>query len=117
MSIWRIYNKVRERQNGVCYVEPFYYGIPLIVEKEVIESFRFDEYGISREQFMNSVICLTDDNLESIINRTFDWKPYAERAKSIVADFMPEATKTRLAIGLQAFESKPTDKSSIEPLF
>lgn len=98
-------------------LEPFYYGIPLIVEKEVIESFRFDEYGISREQFMNSVICLTDENIESIINRTFNWKPYAERAKSIVEDFMPNATKARLAIGLQSFEKKPSEKILAEPLF
>jgi hypothetical protein len=100
-------------------LESFYYGIPLIVEKEVIESFRFDEYGISKEQFLKSVICLTESNLDSIINRTFDWKAYAENAKSIVNDFLPEATKSRLAIGLSAFDRKPEEikKVSAEPLF
>jgi hypothetical protein len=127
------FHEIYERQNYCLYagyttksekgkmeyamLEPFYYGIPLIVEKEVIDSFRFDEYGISREQFLKSVICLTEKNLESIIEGTFDWKSYAENAKSIVEDFMPESTKSRLSIGLSAFDKEAISKKQPEPLF
>jgi hypothetical protein len=66
---------------------------------------------------MRSVIPLTEENLDSIINRTFDWKPYAENAKKIVNDFLPEATKARLSIGLAGFDKKPKLKKEPVPLF
>jgi len=100
-------------------LEPFYYGIPLIVEKGVIEDFRYEEYGIPREKFLRSVICLTEDNLESIINGTFDYKPYVKNAQSIVEDFLPDMIKSRLKIGLDFFETSQIENKTKNhiPLF
>ena len=98
-------------------LEPFYYGIPLIVEKDVIHHFRYDEYGISKEDFLKSVIPLTEENLDSIINKTFDWKPYVDNAKSIVKDFLPSAIKERLKIGLEGFDNPVKIKKATVPLF
>jgi hypothetical protein len=100
-------------------LEPFFYGIPLIVEKDVIEHFKYEEYGIPRDRFLKSVICLTEDNLDSIISGKFNWKPYAENAREIVEDFLPETIKNRLSIGLSSFEEKPKDVKRKEavPLF
>jgi hypothetical protein len=128
-KMWHIYNgqdyclyggyttKSEKGKMEYSMLEPFYYGIPLIVEKDVIQHFRYEEYGISREDFMRSVIPLTEENLDSIINKTFDWKPYADNAKKIVNDFLPEATKARLAIGLNGFDMKPKPKREAIPLF
>lgn len=98
-------------------LEPFFYGIPLIVEKDVIQHFRYEEYGITKEEFLNCVIPLTEENLDSIINRTFDWTKYTENAKKIVTNFLPEATKSRLALGLAGFDKKPNSKVESVPLF
>ena len=128
-KMWQIYNgqdyclyggyttKSEKGKMEYSMLEPFFYGIPLIVEKDVIQHFRYEEYGISKEEFMKSVIPLTEENLDSIINKTFNWKPYAENAKKIVNDFLPEATKARLAIGLTGFDTKPKPKKEPIPLF
>ena len=98
-------------------LEPFYYGIPLIVEKDVIQHFRYDEYGITKEEFLKCVIPLTEENLDSIINKSFDWKPYAKNAKKLVNNFLPVSIKERLSIGLNGFDKPIKEKVLATPLF
>jgi hypothetical protein len=98
-------------------LEPFYYGIPLIVEKEVIQFFRYEEYGISKEDFLKSVILLNEENLDSIIKGEFNWKPYAENAKKIIDQFLPESTKSRLKIGIESFDKPSIQEKKPIPLF
>jgi hypothetical protein len=127
--MWQIYNgidyclyggyttKSEKGKMEYSMLEPFFYGIPLIVEKEVIQHFRYDEYGISKEDFMKSVIVLTEENLDSIISGQFDPTSYVQNAKKIVDDFLPEAIKARLQIGINAlFEEKKEMKKPV-PLF
>ena len=98
-------------------LEPFYYGIPLIVEKDVIQHFRYDEYGITKEEFLKCVIPLTEENLDSIINKSFDWEPYAKNAKKLVNNFLPVSIKERLSIGLNGFDKPIKEKVLPTPLF
>jgi hypothetical protein len=85
-------------------LEPFYYGIPLVVEKEVIQYFKYEEYGISREDFLKSVIVLNEENLDKIISNSFDDSSFIVNAKKMVEDFLPESIKRRLEIGLAGFD-------------
>jgi hypothetical protein len=97
-------------------LEPFFYGIPLIVEKEVIQYFKYEEYGISKEDFLKSVIVLTEENLDKIIKGEFDSSSFVKNAKSIVDDFLPESIKRRLEIGLNGFDL-PIKPKEIYTLF
>lgn len=97
-------------------LESFYYEIPLIVENEVIQTFRYDEYGISKEQFLKSVIPLSENNLKLILSKEFDYTTYVENAKKLVDDFLPEIVKERLNIGLSGFDNVIKIKKP-DPLF
>jgi len=94
-------------------LEAFYYGIPLIVDKVVIEEFKYDEYGISEKDFLESIIPLTEENLQSIIDGTFDPSKHIIKAKSIVNDFLPEMTKQRLTKGLEIFDKAPIERATL----
>jgi hypothetical protein len=115
--MWQIYNEVdyclyagygtKSEKGKMEYsiLEPFFYGIPLIVEKDVIQHFKYEEYGINREDFKKSVILLNEENLDSIVNGTFDPTPYVQNARKIVEDFLPKKIIPRLQKALDYFKS------------
>lgn len=125
-EMWEIYNgidyclyagygtKSEKGKMEYSMLEPFFYGIPLIVEKDVIMHFKYEEYGISKEDFKKSVILLNDENLDSIVKGTFDTKPFIKNAKKIVEDFMPETIKARLTLGFEALDREPKKRKVVE---
>lgn len=83
--------QTREERGKIEYaiLEPLWYGIPLIVHSSVFEYFKYEEYGISEEQLRKSLIELTPENLQAIIDKKFDPSSYIEEARKIVNDFLP----------------------------
>lgn len=128
-EMWQIYNgidyclyagyttKSEKGKMEYSILEPFFYGIPLIVEKDVIETFKYEEYGISKEKFLKSVICLNEKNLDLIIEGKFDYKPFVENAKTIVEDFLPNKIKERLELGISALYKDSKIKNLSNSLF
>jgi glycosyltransferase involved in cell wall biosynthesis len=95
-------------------LESIYYDIPLICESDVFEHFQYDEYGITREQLRECFIFLNQKNLDDIISGNLDGKPYAKKAKELLLnDFLPDAIKRRIEIGLKAFDRPSRTNQSL----
>lgn len=106
----------REERGKIEYaiLEPIFYGIPIIAHPDVFKHFKYEEYGITPEQLKNSFIELSAENLRAIINREFDPSSYAENAKRILSDFLPDRISERFSWCL----SSPASKGKlIEELF
>ena len=100
--------QTKEERGKIEYaiLEPIFYNIPLIVHSSVFDHFKYDEYGISEEDLKKCFIELTTDNINSIIEKTFDYNSYVENSRKILSDFLPEKILERFEICINSDESK-----------
>jgi hypothetical protein len=100
--------QTKEERGKIEYaiLEPIFYGIPLIVHRDVFEHFKYEEYGITEEQLRKSFIELTPENLEMIISSNFDATEYVKNARAILEDFLPKRILDRFQHCIDSPSSK-----------
>lgn len=102
----------REERGKIEYsiLESIYYNIPLIAHKDVFDTFKYEEYGITPEQLKKSFILMSPENMQAIIDKKFDPSEYIKNARIILDDFMPEKILERFEHCLNSPASKGRKK-------
>ena len=94
-------------------LESIFYDIPMIAHSDVFTAFKYEEYDVTPEQLKECFIELTEENMMKIINKEIDGKSYAEKAKVLLNDFLPDKILERFEHCLNSPVSEPKKTTAL----
>jgi hypothetical protein len=84
-------------------LEAIWYEIPILMSSKWMKRFMYKEYGVDENFAEKSFLKLDYKNIKEILNKKNDFSSYANNAKHLIKEFLPEAILERIEKCINSF--------------
>ena len=85
-------------------LEAIYYNLPIIAHPKFIRNFKCTEYGVSKDHVQKMFFKMTPFSMLDVLINKPDLSIYAEEAKVLLNDFLPEQIRYRVYLCVSSFD-------------